>query len=57
MKAKDDEKPNVLYATDYLMNELVMIMIGTDGEQHHVYQFQRPENAEDPKERAPRKRN
>lgn len=39
------------------MNELVMIVIGTDGEQHHVYQFLRPDNAEDPKERAPRKRN
>lgn len=35
--AKDDEKPQVLYASDYTLHEMVMIVIGTDGEQHHVY--------------------
>jgi hypothetical protein len=56
-KTKDDEKPSVLYACDSTLNELVMIVIGIDGEQHHVYQFSRPSNADDPKERLPLKRN
>jgi hypothetical protein len=48
-KIKDDDKPNVLYACDYDLEEMVMIVIGTDGEQHCIYQFGRPENPEDPK--------
>jgi len=35
--AKDAEKPQVLYASDFTLHEMVMIVIGTDGEQHHVY--------------------
>ena len=47
----------MLYASDYTLHEMVMIVIGTDGEQHHVYQFCKPENAQELKERQPRKKN
>jgi len=36
-KHKEDGRPDVLYATDYLLSELVMIVMGVKGEQHHVY--------------------
>ena len=36
-KTKDDDKPNVLYACDYDLEEMVMIVIGTDGDQHCIY--------------------
>lgn len=36
-KHKEDGRPDVLYSTDYLLSELVMIIMGIKGEQHHVY--------------------
>jgi hypothetical protein len=36
-KRKEDRKPEVIYAHDFKLEELVMIVIGEKGEQHHVY--------------------
>lgn len=32
-----DSKPDVLYANDWELREMVMVVLGTDGQQHHVY--------------------
>jgi hypothetical protein len=32
-----DKKPDVLYANDFQLTEMVMVVLGTDGRQHHVY--------------------
>lgn len=48
---KEDGKPEVIYASDHPLTELVMVIKGEDGEQHHVYQFNSEGDKSDPSKR------
>ena len=50
-----DGKPKVIYANDDKLDEMVMIILGTAGEQHHVLQFNSSGDKSNEKDRHAKK--